>query len=185
MLMLAAAFAHAAGEDNEKSAPERKWAIGSDIADWAELICPNMELQYCGWDHIALTGGIKYNPFTFRKGSPEQTQMRQLTPFIGMRYWFDVPYRNWYMEGRLAGSVYSVANVFCGKCFEGNLAALEFGGGWSTMISEQWNLSVGAGIAAALHNTTRYLGPVCGRIDGSDKGFILLPDITISISYLW
>lgn len=184
-LLLSAAIIFARGEEAEENTPARVWAVGTDLADWAELICPNLELHYCGWDHLGLMAGFKYNPFTFRKGTPRQTQMRQATPFIGLRYWFDTPFEGWYAQGRLAASVCNVANVFCDKCLEGQLIALEAGGGWSRMLSERWNISLGAGIAAALHDTTRYLGPFCGRIDGRRRGFIVLPDITITISYLW
>ena len=184
-LLLTAAIGLARAQDEQECTPARIWAIGTDLADWAELVCPNIELHYSAWNHLGLMAGFKYNPFTFRKGTPQQTQMRQATPFIGVRYWFDTPFTGWYAQGRLAASVYNVANVFCDKCLEGQLVALEAGGGWSKMLSDKWNISLGAGIAAALHDTTRYLGPLCGRIDGRNRGLLIFPDITISINYLW
>lgn len=181
MLILFAQSARAA--DNETAA-QRRWAIGTDAVQWAMLGCINGEASYCLGHNWALEAGIRYNPFTFLKGSRRQTHLRQLTPSLGIQYWTDEIRHGWFIETKALAGIYSVANLCRDNYFDGQAVAAGIGGGWCKPFAERWLLSVGAGIMIVLHDTTYYMGPVCGRICGKEKGLAAVPDLSLKIIYL-
>ena len=162
-----------------------KWAVGTDAAQWALLGCINASAEYCPGQHLGFSAAMRYNPFTYLRGTENQTQLRQATPVIGVRYWTDNPFEGWCIDGKILASVYSVANVFGSGCFDGQAIAAGIGAGWCKVLDGRWRLSLGAGVLAALHDTTYYMGPVCGRIIGRKRGPAVLPDLSVSINYLF
>ncbi len=169
----------------EKVDSTYRWALGTDAIQWAMLGCINVTLEICTGQHWGILAGMHYNPFTYMRGTASQTQLRQATPVIGVRYWVDTPFVGWYFEGKAMASVYSVANVLDSGCFDGQAIATGLGAGWCKELDKRWRLTVGAGILAALHDTTYYMGPVCGRISDHKRGPALLPDLSVSINYLF
>ncbi|MBR5034714.1 MAG: DUF3575 domain-containing protein [Bacteroidales bacterium] len=162
-----------------------KWTVATDAVQWALLGCINASVEYCPGENWGFMAAMRYNPFTYLRGTEKQTQLRQATPVLGVKYWVDAPYEGWFMDGRVLASVYSVSNVFNSGCFDGQAIAAGIGAGWCRVLDERWRLSLGAGVLAALHDTTFYMGPVCGRISGHKRGPSLLPDLSVSINYLF
>ena len=169
----------------ERADSTYRWALTTDAIQWAMLGCINASLEFCPGQHWSLMAGMLYNSFTYMRGTGNQTQLRQATPFAGVRYWIDSPFKGWYIDGKALASVYSVANVFNSGCFDGEAIAAGLGAGWCKALNRRWCLTLGAGVLAVLHRTTYYMGPVCGRISGHKSGPALLPDATISINYLF
>ena len=169
----------------ERADSTYRWSLGTDAVQWALLGCINASVEYCPGQHWGLMAGMRYNPFTYLRGSQYQTQLRQATPFAGVRYWVDTPFKGWYMEGKALASVYCVANVFGSGCFDGEAIAAGLGAGWCKALNERWRLTLGAGVLAVFHDTTYYMGPVCGRISDHKSGPAIMPDATVSINYLF
>ena len=63
----------------------RRWAISTNICDWAMLGTMNMTASLALGNRATVMAGIKYNPFTFFKGEERQFCFRQITPFTGGR----------------------------------------------------------------------------------------------------
>ena len=169
----------------DTTALSHRWALSTNIPTWALLGTLNADAQLALDTHWSIRAGIKYNPFTFHKGDGRQFHLRQATPSVGVRYWFDSVYEGWFVGGKLMGSVYSVANICGSGCFDGQLAAIGIGAGWSKPLSERWALCLGTGAAVALHDTTYYAGPSCGRILGAKRGLaVFVPDVFVSVNYL-
>ena len=183
MAMLAICALPVNAEEDEPTT--YKWAVGTDAVQWALLGCINASVEYCPGQHWGFTAAMRYNPFTYFRDTQEQAQLRQATPVIGARYWVDNTFDGWFVDGKLLASVYSVANVFGSGCFDGQAIAVGVGAGWCKILDERWRLLLGAGVLAALHDTTYYMGPVCGRISGHKRGPAVLPDLSISINYLF
>jgi len=162
---------------------ESRWSISTNIPTWLLLGCANADIHYKIADRWCLQAGVKYNPFTYAAGSERQTHLRQLTPSLGVRYWFDRARNRWFLGAKLLASEYSVSYPRGGHFFDGELAGAGLFGGYEYPISERLSLSLGAGAAVAYHRTTFYGGPVCGRITDRKKGVALFPsDILVSLT---
>ena len=162
-----------------------RWELSTNLPTWALLGTLNADVHLALDNHWSIRAGIKYNPFTFYKHDARQFHLRQATPSVGMRYWFDTAYDGWFVGGKLMGSVYSVANICGSGCFDGKMAAIGIGAGWSKPLSERWSVSLGTAVAVGVHDTTYYAGPVCGRILSSKRGTaVFVPDVLVSINYL-
>jgi hypothetical protein len=162
----------------------RRWAISTNICDWAMLCTLNADVSLATDAHTTIMAGLKYNPFTFYPGEEKQICLRHLVPYIGGRYWFGNIHSGCFAGAKLLAGVYNVSNVLCKGFCEGDLVAAGLNAGWSRHISDRWNLTFGLGFLAAAHRTTVYAGPVCGRILDKKRGFIILPDINLSIDLL-
>ena len=162
---------------------QSRWSISSNIPTWLLLGCANADIHYMIADRWSLQAGVKYNPFTYAAGSERQTHLRQLTPSLGVRYWFDEAWSRWFLGAKLLASEYSVSYPRGGCFFDGELAGAGVTAGYVCPLSEELSLSLGAGAAVAYHRTTFYGGPVCGRITDRKKGVALFPsDILVSLT---
>ena len=185
MTMALLALAAMPAKAEEAQPATYKWAVGTDAVQWAALGCINASVEYAPGRHWGFNAGMRYNPFTYRRGAENQMQMRQATPVLGIKFWCDTTFCGWFMEGKILASVYSVANVCGSGCFDGQAIAAGVGAGWCKSMSDRWRLCIGAGILAALRDNTYYMGPVCGRISGRKRGPVLRPDLSVSINYLF
>lgn len=180
-VILAPAFKLFAGGSRTDSTYH--WRLSTNICDWAMLATINGEAEYCLTEHTSLLAGIKYNPFTYCRGTENQTCFRQATPYLGSRYWFSDTGRGWYAGGKILASVYNISSSLFGCYYEGELVGAGLNAGYSWRLSLHRHLSFGCGFLAAAHKTTRFAGAVCGRILDSRKGFILLPDLSLTIGF--
>lgn len=161
---------------------QSQWAISTNIPCWALLGTLNAGVHYaidCSW---SLEAQIKYNPFSYARGSEKQTQLRQLTPSLGARYWFDTVYGGWFAGAKLLYSVYNVAGIASYGAFEGELAGAALLGGYNMELNDSLSLGLGCGIAAARHRTTFYAAPSCGRILSRKRGWCVFPsDVMVTM----
>ncbi|MBQ7253163.1 MAG: DUF3575 domain-containing protein [Bacteroidales bacterium] len=159
-----------------------RWCVSTNIPTWLLLGTANAELHLATGNHWSVHAGIKYNPFTYAGGTPDQLHIRELTPSAGVRYWADSVWQGWWAGTGIIVSEYSLALPFCGLYSEGNLAGAKLVSGYDFALSERLSLSLGAGVAAALHRTSYYEGPVCGRLKDKRKGVTVFPsDIIVSM----
>ena len=69
------------------------FSVSTDVLGLANLGTMNIDASYAVSRRWSLTAGARYNPFTFRKGNPEeQFQYRQQSYAVGMRVW---PWHTW------------------------------------------------------------------------------------------
>ena len=66
----------------------QKVSVSTNLLGYAALGTMNVEASYAVSRHWSVVAGLKYNPFTFRKGDPDaQFQGRQQSYSIGVRMW--------------------------------------------------------------------------------------------------
>ena len=159
-----------------------KWCISTNAPTWLLLGTANAELHLATGNHWSVQASIKYNPFTYAGGTPNQVHIRQLTPSAGVRYWIDSVWQGWWTGAGILISEYSLALPCRERYFDGNLAGVELISGYDFAISDRLSLSLGAGVAAACHRTSYYRGPVCGRLKDRREGIAVFPsDIIVAM----
>ena len=144
-----------------------KWAVSTNLPTWAALAGINAQIHFSCSRQWSLEAGFKYNPFGY---NGNQLRLKQATPCFGVRWWPAQVYEGWFAGARLLGSVYNVAGLGARGSFEGELAGAGLVAGYNMPISGNVSLSLGCGIAAAMHRTTFYEGARCGRILERKKG---------------
>lgn len=169
------------------NASAQKFSISTDLLGYARLGTLNLDASYALARRWSLTAGVRYNPFTFRKGDPErQFQYRQQSYAVGMRLWPWHAWSGWWFAGKLRYQEYNKGGIISARTEEGDRFGAGLYAGYTHMLSPHFNLEFGAGLWSGLSAYRQYSCPVCGLTVGSGTKFFLLPDdVMISLVYVF
>lgn len=175
-LLLAASF----------DAGARKFSISTDILGYANLGTLNMDASYAVARRWSLTAGVRYNPFTFRKGEPDQFQYRQQSYSIGTRVWPWHIWSGWWFAGKIRYQEYNFGGILSKETEEGDRIGAGLYVGYTHMLTSWLNIEFGAGFWAGKAFYSKYSCPTCGYTLESGKKYFLLPDdFLISLVYVF
>ncbi|MBO6247693.1 MAG: DUF3575 domain-containing protein, partial [Bacteroidales bacterium] len=94
------------------AASAQSWSLGTNVAGWANLGTVNAEAGVALARRASLHAGVRYNPWTFRKGNPgdrftdpagdseRQFENRKRAFSLSVRYWPWYVYSGWWVYGR-------------------------------------------------------------------------------------
>lgn len=169
------------------NASAQKFSISTDLLGYARLGTLNLDASYALARRWSLTAGVRYNPFTFKKGDPErQFQYRQQSYAVGMRLWPWHAWSGWWFAGKLRYQEYNKGGIISARTEEGDRFGAGLYAGYTHMLSPHFNLEFGAGLWSGLSAYRQYSCPVCGLTVGSGTKFFLLPDdVMISLVYVF
>ena len=86
----------------------QKFSVSTNLMDYVCLGTLNVDVSYALSRRWSITGGVKYNPFTFRADNPErQFQYRQISGSLGARIWPWHTLSGWWFAGRLRYQEYN------------------------------------------------------------------------------
>ena len=164
----------------------QRFTLGTNAVEWLSLGTMNMEASAAVSRAVSLHVSAGLNPWTFRSGDPEeQLQLRQGTIRAGARWWPWHIYSGWWMGADARYSVYNEGGIIGRETEEGDAWGGGLYGGYAIMLSDRWNLDLGAGLWGGGKVYTVYACPVCGvKTDGGTKAFIL-PDARIAIQLIF
>lgn len=167
--------------------PARTFSVSTDILGYARLGTMNLDASYAVARRWSLTAGVRYNPFTFRKGDPEkQFQYRQQSYSVGMRVWPWHTWSGWWFAGKLRYQEYNKGGIISLKTEEGDRFGAGLYAGYTHMLSSHFNLEFGVGLWTGMASYREYSCPVCGITMSRGNKFFLLPDdFMISIAYVF
>ena len=163
------------------------FSVSTDVVGLANLGTMNIDASYAVSRRWSLTAGARYNPFTFRKGDPqEQFQYRQQSYSVGMRVWPWHTWSGWWFAGKLRYQEYNKGGIVSPKTEEGDRFGAGLYAGYTHMLSSHFNLEFGVGLWSGLAVCKEYSCPVCGVTLFDGKKFFMLPDdFMISIAYVF
>ena len=190
MVMLALPFLCSAQERGqaEPSYPFhglRLWSFSTDVTSWAMLGTINFEAERAVSQKTSIYVGAKFNPWTFRYGQEDEFRARVIRPYIGVRWWPFHYYSGWFVGIEALGSIHNYANIFNSNCYEGWFAGLGLNAGYSFMLSERVNLSIGAGGAVGWFSHKIFTAPRCGRLTDGDKSGITIQPSALYCQFSW
>ncbi len=176
ILLLGSAASHA-----------RKFSVSTDILGYARLGTLNVDASYSWSRKLSVTAGVRYNPFTFRKGDPErQFQDRQISCSAGVRVWPWHALSGWWFAGKVRWQEYNRGGLVSRRTEEGDRYGAGLYGGYTYMLSPHFNIEFGIGLWAGMADYKRYSCPVCGlSIEDGRKFFLLPDDVMISVAYVF
>lgn len=164
----------------------QRFSVGTNAVEWAELGTINAEASMAVHQKLSIHAGAGINPWTFSKGDPEkQMENRSYDFWAGLRFWPWHVYSGWWAGGNFRYMLYNRGGVFNRKAEEGDAFQGGLFGGYSMMLSDQWNLDFGVGGWAGLKNYTLYDCPMCGMVIEKDKKFFIVPDVRIVLQFIF
>jgi len=163
------------------------FSLSTDLLGYARLGTMNMDASYAVSRRWSLVAGVRYNPFTFRKGDLErQFQSRQQSYSIGARVWPWHTWSGWWFAGKLRYQEYNEGGIISRKTEEGDRIGAGLYAGYTHMLSPHLNLEFGVGLWAGRDAFRRYDCPVCGQVIASgDRIFFRPDDVMISLAYVF
>ena len=167
-------------------AQAQRFSISTNLIDNACLGTMNIECAYSVSRHWSLTSGLEYNPFTFRKGSYDQFQMRQRAFSLGTRLWLWHTWSGWWMAGKMRYQEYNTGGIFSRSTDEGDRLGMGLYAGYTYMVTSHFNVEFGLGAWTGLDWFRRYDCQLCGKtVDEGRRWFVLPDDIMISLVYVF
>lgn len=165
----------------------QKFSVSTDLLGYARLGTMNLDASYAVARRWSLVAGIRYNPFTFRKGDPDrQFQYRQQSYSVGMRLWPWHTWSGWWFAGKLRYQEYNKGGIISEKTEEGDRFGAGLYAGYTHMLSSHFNLEFGMGLWGGVAAYRQYDCPICGlTVEEGNKFFMLPDDVMISIVYVF
>lgn len=180
------------------SSAQGRFSVGTNTIGWLDLVTMNINGGYAVGQHISLQADVRVNPWVFRKGDPEvryedpvgdgerQFQNKKQSYSFGIRWWpwhinsgFWLTARGQYME-------YDCGGFFSHPREAGDAVGLVFGGGYTYMLSANWNIEFGVEGWSGYTWYGKYLCTNCGRrTERGGKLFLLPNDVLVSIVYVF
>lgn len=166
---------------------ERRMSVSTNLLSWAELATINAEASFAAGRHISVYLEGRFNPWTWKDGDPDsQFQLRQRELSAGMRYWPWFVNSGMWIAAGLQIKEYNFGGVLSRMTEEGRTAGVDFGLGYSFMLSAHWNLDLGIWGSAGYKKFKQYSCPLCARIlHEGEKPFIAPDNAAISLVYVF
>ena len=168
-------------------ADAQKYSLSTNILDHACMGTLNIETSYSVSRRWSLTAGVRYNPFTYKKGNPEeQMQLRQQSYSLGARIWPWHTMSGWWFAGKMRYQEYSFGGVWSDETEEGDRVGTGLYMGYTHMLSRHFNIEFGLGLWGGLDMYRKYSCPVCGVLMTTGRRYFILPDdFMISVAYVF
>lgn len=168
-------------------AEAQKFSLATNLVDYACLGTLNAEAAYSVSQHVSLTAGVRYNPFTFRKNVPQkQLQLRQRSVSLGARVWPWHTWSGWWMAGKTRLQEYNFGGLVSSQTQEGDRYGAGLYAGYTHMLGSHFNIEFGLGVWGGIDVFKRYSCQVCGvTLESGRKIFVLPDDIMISLVYVF
>ena len=164
----------------------RKFSISTDILGYAKLGTLNLDASYAVSRRWSLTAGMRYNPFTFARGTEKQFQYRQQSYSLGARLWPWHAMSGWWFASKLRYQEYNFGGIISPETEEGDRIVAGLYAGYTHMLTPWLNIEFGAGFWAGGAVFKKYSCPTCGYTVSSGKKMFLLPDdFVISLVYVF
>ena len=167
-------------------AAAQRFSLGMDGARILSLGTVNADASVALSQRLSLHAGAALNPWTYHPGADNQAQLRHFSCWGGLRWWPWHVYSGWWAGTDGTYLMYNAGGLFRQKeTEEGDAVAGRILGGYSLMLSENWNLDIGLGLMGGWKQYTRYACPSCGAVtDQGKKGFVL-PDARVALQLIF
>lgn len=169
-------------------AAAQRFSLGVDGARVLTLGTMNADASVAVSQNLSVHAGAALNPWTLWQGDADrQAQLRQFSCWGGLRWWPWHVYSGWWAGTGGAYLLYNAGGLSkeSRETEEGDAIGGRLLGGYSMMLSENWNLDFGVGILGGWKKFVRYSCPSCGSVLEQGERAFLLPDARIAIQLIF
>ena len=168
------------------TAQDARLAVSTNIADYALLVTPNIDVQYAVHKSVTLDAGAKINSWSFRQFTAEELKHRQQSYHLGAKWWPWYTFSGWWLGTAAQYSEYDCGGLFSNDSEAGDAYGLVVSGGYSIQLNRWLNFDLGLGVWGGRTRYVRYECPSCGRKTGEgDKYFILPADARLALQFIF
>lgn len=151
-------------------------AVGTNLVGWAHLITINGEISYPVSREYTAHFRVKFNPWTFNKGSAKQLQSRHLAVAAGVRRWLWYANAGWFYGAGLQYTLFNQGGISSRTTREGWAMGANMQIGYALLLTKHLNLEFGAGFYGAFAKYRIYSCQRCGKIVGNAAHWSLVPN---------
>ena len=165
----------------------QRLSLSANALECANFGTLNAEMGFALTQHLSVTAGTRYNPWTFGNDDSGYTQNRSLSFAAGVRWWTWNVNSGWWFSFKGQWEQYNRSlPAHNGRAEEGDALGAGFSLGYALMLSRHLNIDFGLGAWGGTKDYVAYACPRCGRIvDSGRKGFIRPNDVQASIVYIF
>lgn len=168
-------------------ASAQEHSVSTNLLGWANMGTMNIEASYGFARRWTAVAGVRYNPFSYHHPkTDEPMRNRQQSYSLGLGFWPWHIHSGWWLSAKLRYQEYNIGGFRSPETREGDRIGASLSIGYSYMLSEHFNIGIGAGGWSGYDFFTRYTCPSCGRIiDTGRDTFVLPDDIILSLAYVF
>ncbi|MBO4340261.1 MAG: DUF3575 domain-containing protein [Bacteroidales bacterium] len=164
----------------------QRLSIGTDAAMWLDFGAMNIDASAAVSRSVSVHAGAALNPWTFKDGDSQgQFQMRQNTYWLETRWWPWHIYSGWWAGADTRYSIYNGGGIISRETEEGEAVSIGLWGGYAVMLSDRWNLDLGAALRGGWKEYTVYTCPVCGVKMSEGRSRFFIPDARIALQLIF
>lgn len=168
------------------TAGAQRWSVGTNVFDLGCIGTLNIEAGAAMSQHFSFQMGAKYNPWTFKKDTPDQFEDRKRTFYAGVRYWPWYIYSGFWASANFQYQEYNHGGFINETSEEGDAIGGCLSVGYTRMLHKNLNLEFGAGVWAGQTKYRLYSCPLCGEVlDDGSKFFFLPNEIRVGLVYIF
>lgn len=161
-------------------------SVSTNLVELATLGSINVDVGYSFSQHWSASAKVLYNPFTYRKGTDRQFQLKSRSVYVGGYYWLWHSYSGFYLSGGAKGEEFNEGGIISPRTEEGWRVGGSIGLGYALMLTKHLNMDFGLSGWAGYSRYRAYACPHCGTLLEEGEKFFLLPDaVKISLSYIF
>lgn len=153
----------------------QKRSVAVNAADCIDFLTINGEISCSISRNLSAHIRGRYSPFILNENSKNQKQNKKLEIAAGLRYWLWNVYSGWFFMCYPDYVKYNTGGIFGKKTYEGESYGALLGGGYAFMLSDKFNLEIGAESRVGYREYVIYELPKCGRLSSREKGLFAAP----------
>ena len=166
-------------------ASAQRWSIGTNAAQWANMVTLNADASVAAGRHATLGVGFRYNPWVFGTGET-CLQNKQRTAYLYGKWWPWNIYSGWWFGLKGQVEEYNQGGIFRKQTEEGDAYGLGLSAGYTIMLHRHLNLDIGLGGWGGYTKYVVYACPTCGRvISRGSKWFFMPDDLLVSLVFIF
>ncbi len=170
-------------------AQAQKWAVSTNVLQWASLGTINAECSYSLNQHITFNAGGVANPWDAVSPTDVKLQNKQYGGYLGAKYWPWHVYSEWWIGAKVQYKNFEQVGILTSKLVRGEALGAGISGGYSFMLGNHFNLDLGAGVwGGSFINYQKYKGTTRVEyelMNEAKKGFFFIDNLILSIIYIF
>ena len=170
------------------SASGQKVAIGTNVADWANLGTANMEAGLSVGRHFSAMVGGRFNPWTMYSKHHESPMRNNVkNAYLGVRYWPWYVYSGWWFGLKGQYEQFLEGGIWRPIMEEGTAIGAGLSGGYTMMVHKKINLEFGIGFWGGRYTDySKYQCAECtDLITSGPRNFLKFDNLTLAIVYVF
>ena len=167
----------------------QRWTVSTNALSWASLGTINAEGSYSLSQNFSVNLGGSINPWEASSPTGVALLNKHYGGYLGIKYWPWHVYSEWWINAKVQYRNFEHLGILTQQLVTGDAVGGGLSAGYSFMLSNRFNLDVGAGFwGGKLLNYKKYQGTQQMETEIEEQGsrtFFFLDNMILSIIYIF